>query len=309
MQSPSLSKVDALAIRRIDRLISRRGLLTRSLLAAPALMSLRAAAETGDGPIQTSLADLEKDHGGRLGVSMLDVATGRRIEHRPDERFAMCSTFKVLAAALVLTRVDRSQESLDRRIVYSKESVVSYSPETEKHSGGEGMTLGEICKAGLTLSDNTAANIKLESFGGPSEMTKFARALGDGVTRLDRIETGLNEAKPGDPRDTTSPAAMADNLRKIVLGDALSAQSRDQLATWMLANKTGDKRLRAGLPRDWRVADKTGSGGNAETNDIAVIWPPGRGPMVVTVYYAESPASDDARNMVIAEVGRLASGM
>jgi beta-lactamase class A len=219
----------------------------------------------------------------------------------------MCSTFKVLAAAMVLTRVDRGEESLDRRIVYSKESVVSYSPETEKHAGEDGMTLGEICKAGLTLSDNTAANMMLESLGGPANLTEFARSLGDGVTRLDRIETGLNEAKPGDPRDTTSPAAMADNLRKILLGDALSASSRYQLANWMVANKTGDKRLRAGVPRDWRVGDKTGSGGNAETNDIAVLWPPGRAPIIVTAYFAESPASDEARNTVLAEVGRLAA--
>jgi beta-lactamase class A len=161
----------------------------------------------------------------------------------------------------------------------------------------------------LTLSDNTAGNLMLESFGGPAELTRFARSLGDGVTRLDRFETGLNEAKPGDPRDSTTPAAMADNLRRIVLGDALSPPSRDQLTSWMVANKTGDKRLRAGIPKDWRVADKTGGGGNAETNDIAVIWPPGRGPIVATAYFAESPAADEARNAVLAEVGRLVARM
>ena len=169
------------------------------------------------------------------------------------------------------------------------------------------MTVGELCEAALTLSDNTAANMMLESLGGPANLTEFARSLGDGVTRLDRIETGLNEAKPGDPRDTTSPAAMADNLRKILLGDALSASSRYQLANWIVANKTGDKRIRAGIPKGWRVGDKTGSGGNAETNDIAVLWPPGRAPIIVTAYFAESPASDEARNTVLAEVGRLAA--
>jgi len=278
----------------------------RGLLAAPAVASLKAVAQTNAGDVQTGLAGLERDHGGRLGVCVLDVAGGRRLEHRANERFAMCSTFKVLAAALVLTRVDRREEDLDRRIVYSKEDVVSYSPETEKHAGEGGMTLGEICKAALTLSDNTAGNLMLESFGGPPELTRFARSLGDGVTRLDRIETALNEAKPGDPRDTTTPAAMLENLRKIVLGDALSARSREQMTNWMVANKTGDKRLRAGIPTDWRVADKTGGGGNAETNDIAVIWPLDRGPIVVTVYFVESPASDDVRNAVLAEVGRLA---
>lgn len=190
--------------------------------------------------------------------------------------------------------------------MYSKERVVAYSPETKKHAGEGGMTLGEICKAALTLSDNTAANLMLESIGGPARLTQFARALGDDVTRLDRIEPELNEAKPGDPRDTTTPAAMLDDLRKIVLGDALSAQSRHQMTDWMVANKTGDRRLRAGIPRDWHVGDKTGSGGNAQTNDIAVIWPPGRGPIIVTVYFADSPASDDARDSVLAHVGRLA---
>ncbi len=287
-------------------MISRRGLLQHSLFGIPAALSLTAQAQTQADEIQTGIADLEKDHGGRLGVCALDVATGRRIGHRADERFAMCSTFKVLAAALVLTRVDRAEESLDRRIVYPKDRVVAYSPETENHAGEGGMTLGEICKAALTLSDNTAGNLMLESFGGPAPLTQFARSLGDGVTRLDRIETGLNEATPGDPRDTTTPVAMLDNLRRIVLGDALSARSRDQMTNWMLANKTGDRRLRAGIPGNWRVADKTGGGGHAQTNDIAVIWPPGRGPILVTVYFAESPAADDVRNTVLAEVGRLA---
>lgn len=287
-------------------MISRRGLLIYSVLAASAAMSLKALAQTDVDAIQKGLADLEKEHGGQLGVCVIDVENGRRIEHRADERFAMCSTFKVLAVALVLTRVDRGEEKLDRRIVYAKERVVTYSPETEKHAGEEGMTLGEICKAGLTLSDNTAANLILESFGGPAELTKFARSIGDGVTRLDRNETTLNEATPGDPRDTTSSAAMADDLRKILLGDVLSASSRDQLANWMIANKTGDKRLRAGVPKDWRVGDKTGSGDNAVTNDIAMIWPPGRPPTIAAVYFAESPAPMEARNAVFADIARLA---
>ncbi len=290
-------------------MISRRGLLGHCLVAAPAFIGLKALAQTDARDVAAPLAALEKDHGGRLGVCILDVATGRRMTHRGDERFAMCSTFKALAAALILTRVDRGEDSLDRRIGYGAEQVVSYSPETAKYAGAEGMTLGAICRAALTLSDNTAANLMLESIGGPPGVTAFARALGDGVTRLDRIETGLNEAAPDDPRDTTTPAAMADDLRKIVLGDVLSAPSRDQMTDWMLANKTGDKRLRAGVPKDWRVADKTGSGGNAQTNDIAVLWPPGRGPLVVTVYFAQSPAPDDARNAVVAEVGRLVGRM
>jgi beta-lactamase class A len=290
-------------------LLSRRRLLIRSLFAAPAIVSLKAPAQTKADAMQSRLAGLEKDHGGRLGVCVRDVATGRRIAHRAGERFAMCSTFKVLAAALALTRVDRGEESLERRIVYAKERVVANSPETEKHAGDEGMSLAEICKAALTLSDNTAANLLLESFGGPPRLTQFARALGDSTTRLDRIETELNEAKPDDPRDTTTPAAMLANLEKIVLGNALSAASRDRMTGWMAANRTGDRRLRAGIPAGWRVADKTGTGGNGQANDIAVLWPPDRGPIVVTVYFAQSPASDDARDAVIAEVGRLAATM
>jgi beta-lactamase class A len=276
--------------------------------AAPVLAGLRALGAGEADPIAAALAEIERTRGGRLGVCLLDVGSGRRIAHRADERFALCSTFKALAAALVLTRVDRGDERLDRRIVYGKDRIVSYSPETEKHVD-EGMALGDLCKAGLTLSDNTAANLMLESFGGPPAVTAFARSLGDEVTRLDRSETALNEAAPGDPRDTTTPAAMAEDLRRILLGDALSPASRDQLTAWMLANRTGDKRLRAGLPGDWRVADKTGSGGHATTNDIAVVWPPGRKPIVATVYYAESQAGDEARNGVIAEVGRLVAAM
>ena len=289
-------------------LISRRRVLIRALFAAPALALAKAFAQTNSEDIRAGLADLEKIHGGRLGVCVLDVATGRRVEHRADERFAMCSTHKFLAAAFALQRVDQGQDSLGRRISYSKDNLVTYSPSTEKHVG-DGMTLGELCDAALTLSDNTAANLILDSLGGPAGFTSRVRALGDEVTRLDRIETALNEAKPGDPRDTTTPAAMAENVRKLVLGDALSAPSRDRLASWIVANKTGDKRLRAGIPKDWRVGDKTGSGGNSQTNDIAVVWPPDRGPLIVTAYYATSPTSDDEREQVFAELGRLAVGI
>ena len=289
-------------------MITRRRLLLGGLVAAPALATLGARAQDAGGAIEAGLAELEARHGGRLGVCMLGPGAGRRVGRRADERFAMCSTFKVLAAALALTRVERGQDSLERRILYDRAAVVAYSPETGNHAG-EGMTLGEICKAALTLSDNTAGNLMLDSFGGPPALTCYARGLGDDVTELDRFETGLNEATPGDPRDTTTPAAMAANLDKILLGDALSARSRQQLTAWMLANRTGDRRLRAGVPGDWRVADKTGGGGNAATNDIAVLWPPDRGPLVVTVYFAESPASEDARNAVVAEVGRLAARM
>ena len=285
-------------------MMSRRTMLTGSLLAAPALMSLQVAADDAELALLRELEALERRHGGRLGVAILNGPNG--IGQRTDERFALCSTFKFLAAAHVLARVDRGEESLSRRVVYSKSDLVTYSPTTEKHVES-GLTIGEICEAAMVLSDNTAGNLLLDSFGGPAGLTSFARSLGDTVTRLDRRETELNEAMPGDPRDTTIPLAMLDLMRKIVLGNALSHSSREQLTAWLVANKTGDKRLRAGIPKGWRVGDKTGSGSNGAANDIAVIWPPSRAPILVAAYYAEARATDDERNAVLAEVGRLAT--
>ena len=290
-------------------MISRRKLLAASLLAGPALSSLRAAAADPTAAVQQAIAGLERRHGGRLGVAILDTANSTPIAYRGEERFALCSTFKFLAAAFVLARVDRKEESLTRRIVYSKDELVPYSPITGKHAGAGGLTVGEICEAAITLSDNTAGNLLLDSFGGPAGLTAYLRSLGDSVTRLDRREPTLNENKPGDPRDTTTPLAMLEILRKTVVGDALSAPSREQLTAWLLACKTGDKRLRAGVPKAWRVGDKTGTGENNATNDIAVIWPTGRAPIIVTAYYTEARASDDERNAILAEVGRLASAL
>lgn len=274
----------------------------RALLAAP-LLSLPAFADDA----ASALRALEQRQGGRLGVALLDTASGRRVAHRGDERFPMCSTFKLLAAALVLARVDRGEERLDRRIVFSESDLVTYSPATKEHAGPGGMTVEAICAAAMTLSDNTAGNLMLASFGGPEGLTAFVRTLGDPVTRLDRIETALNEGTPGDPRDTTSPAAMLGTMQKLVAGQALSGASRERLVGWMLSNKTGDKRLRAGMPASWRTGDKTGTGGHGSANDIAVAWPPGRAPVFVTAYYTGSTISDDARSAVIAEAGRIAT--
>jgi len=251
------------------------------------------------------LADIQTAAGGRLGVAALDSATGEALGHRADERFAMCSTFKLLAAACVLSRVDAGKDSLDRRVRFSKSELVTYSPVTQLHADTDRMTLADICEAAITQSDNTAGNLLLASFGGPAALTAFARSLGDEVTRLDRIETALNEAAPGDPRDTTTPSAMLANMRTLLLETRLSAGSRRQLIEWLIANKTGDKRLRAGIPASWRIGDKTGSGGHGATNDIAIMWPDGAAPILVAVYFAESKLDDDARNAVIAEVGRV----
>jgi beta-lactamase class A len=258
-----------------------------------------AAAET----FASAFARIETESGGRLGVAVLDTATGMKAGHRAGERFPMCSTFKLLAAAAVLRRVDAGSERLDRRIRFDAKDLVVYSPVTEKHTS-DGMTLAELCDAAITLSDNTAGNLLLAALGGPGGLTAFARSLGDAVTRLDRIEPDLNEARPGDPRDTTSPAAMTANLRELLIGDALSAPSRARLTAWLAANKTGDTRLRARLPAGWRVGDKTGVGANGSNNDVGVLWPPGRAPIVVSAYLTEAAAAPPAqRDAAIAAVG------
>ncbi len=275
----------------------------RALLATPLLLSLPAFADDA----VSSLRELERRNGGRLGVALLDTASGHRAAYRGDERFPMCSTFKFLAAALVLARVDRGEEKLDRRIVFAASDLVPYSPATKEHTGAGGMTVDAICAAAVTLSDNTAGNLMLASSGGPAGLTAFARGLGDTVTRLDRIETELNEGTPGDPRDTTSPLAMLGTMQKLVAGDVLTAASRERLIGWLVANKTGDKRLRAGMPASWRIGDKTGTGGNGSANDVAVAWPPGRAPVFVTAYYTGSKISDEARSAVIAAASRIVS--
>ena len=250
------------------------------------------------------MARLELENGGRLGVAVQDTGSGARAGHRDGERFPMCSTFKLLAAAAVLKRVDGGNERLDRRIVFTASDIVVNSPITKERVGGNGVTLAELCEAAMTVSDNTAGNLILASLGGPQAITDYARSLGDTVTRLDRIEPDLNEAVPGDPRDTTTPQAMLGNVRKLVIGNALSTASKEQLTKWLLGNKTGDTRLRAGLPGGWRVGDKTGSGERGTTNDVGVVWPPDRAPIVVTIYYTETTAAAEKRNAVLAAVGR-----
>ena len=249
------------------------------------------------------LAAIEQASGGRLGVGVLDAATGQRAGHREGERFALCSTFKLLAAAQVLARVDAGQEQLSRRVVFGPRDLVSYSPVTGRHADGVGMTMAALCEAALTQSDNTAGNLLLASFGGPQGLTAYARSLGDPHTRLDRIETELNEARPGDPRDTTTPGAMLDDMQKILLGEALSGASRAQLLRWLDASQTGGQRLRAGVPADWQVGDKTGSGDQGTANDIGILRPPGRAPVLVTAYLTETAAPMAARNATLAAVG------
>ena len=284
-------------------------MLTRRVFATFAVVSLigarcgRAAAESSLNALDVAMAKIEAESGGRLGVAVLDTGTGALTGHRIDERFPMCSTFKTLAAAAILSRVDAGKEQLARRIAVEQKDILSYAPITKQHVGKD-MTVAELCEAAVTLSDNTAANLLLASLGGPSAITAYARSLGDDITRLDRIEPELNEATPGDPRDTTTPAAMAKNLKLLATGTVLSAASRDQLIAWLFGCKTGDAKLRAGLPKSWRVGDKTGSGDHGSSNDAAVIWPEGKPPVIVTSYLTETAAPDDKRNAAHAAVGR-----
>lgn len=291
-------------------MIDRRQVLTAiSALPALSLAGPAASAATArlTSGISRGIVALEVRSGGRLGVAVLDTASGKSFGHRADERFAMCSTFKALVAGFVLKRVDQGKERLDRRITYGKGVLMMNSPVTEKHVEG-GMTVGELCEATVARSDNAAANLLLDTFGGPKALTAFLRGLGDKVTRCDRYEPGLNIVKPGEVHDTTSPNAMLATLRTLTLGAALSPVSRQQLVAWLVANQTGDARLRAGLPPGWKVGDRTGSWGDGKigtTNDIAVIWPPGRPPLLITTYLNRSTLDNDRRNAVIAEVARL----
>ena len=270
--------------------------------AALALRSARSIAMAGNNDASARLAALEREHGGRLGVAVLDTGSGKRIAHRGDERFLMCSTFKLLLVAAVLTRVDRGEEKLGRRIVFDKDVLLDYAPVTKQHVGSPGMTIAQLCEAAITLSDNTAANLLLHAVGGPARVTAYARSLGDPLTRLDRIEPELN--RPDGERDTTTPWAMLGNMQKLLAGDFLSQASREQLTQWLLDCQTGAQSLRAGLPSAWREGDKTGSGGTAN-NDIAIFWPPRRQPLLVAAYYDNAQAEVAARETVLAEVGRI----
>ena len=254
--------------------------------------------------IEAELVSIEKGIGARLGVAIHDIETGLRAGHRANERFPMCSTFKLMLAASVLARVDRREESLERRIVFGEDRLETYAPVTRAHTGAPGMTIAELCDAAVTMTDSAAANLLLDTIGGPPGFTAYMGRLGDTVTRLDRTEPTLNTAIAGDARDTTTPLAMLGSMRDVLLGDALSSASRAQLLAWAVGNRVGDARLRAGVPSDWRVADKTGTGEHGTTNDIGILWPQERAPILVTVYLTGTQAPDRAREAAIADVAR-----
>jgi beta-lactamase class A len=249
------------------------------------------------------LAAIRTRIGGRLGVHVLDTHTGRQVRFDDDSRYATASTFKMLLAAAVLKRVDRAELSLTQPISYNHQDMVkATSPVTAKHLAEGSLTLQDLCAAIVEVSDNTAANLLLNLIGGPTAVTKFARELGDPVTRLDRMELELNSNLPGDPRDTTTPRAMVGNMRKVFTGDVLSSASVDRLSNWMINATPGLGRIRAGIPKSWKAGDKAGTGANGAVNDLAILWPPARKPILVAVYMSESTLSWDALIAAHAEI-------
>jgi beta-lactamase class A len=255
------------------------------------------------------LTAYERETGGRIGLYAENLSTGAKIAWRADERFVMCSTFKASLAAFVLMRIDHGQDQLENMINFGSEDLLDYAPAArhalaQNHTRAS-MSVAAMCEAAVELSDNTCANLLLARVGGPAALTTFWRSMGDAITRLDHNEPELNRSAPGDPNDTTTPAAMAGNLRRFLLGEILSQRSREYLTGWMLNCKTGNDRLRAGLPGNWRVADKTGNNGKDAAGDIGVTWPSSGGPTLVCVYTQGGSPTAPQLEAVFAEIGRV----
>ncbi|MGH0858818.1 class A beta-lactamase Bla1 [Bacillus pacificus] len=247
-------------------------------------------------------SQLEKKFDAQLGVYAIDTGTNETIAYRPNERFAFASTYKALAAGVLLQQ--NSIDTLNEVIKFTKEDLVDYSPITEKHID-TGMTLGEIAEAAVRYSDNTAGNILFHKIGGPKGYEKALRQMGDRVTMSDRFETELNEAIPGDIRDTSTAKAIATNLKDFTVGNALPDDKRKVLTDWMKGNATGDKLIRAGVPTDWEVGDKSGAGSYGTRNDIAIVWPPNRAPIIIAILSSKDEKGATYDNQLIAEAAEV----
>jgi beta-lactamase class A len=250
---------------------------------------------------------IEEELGGRVGVSFLDTHTRRYLGHRATERFALCSTFKALLAAAVLARIDDRSLSGSMTLQLPQEPLLSTSPIATAHLSAGRISVLTACEAVVSHSDNTAANLLLELIGGPPAMTRYFRSLGDDVTRLDRYEMALNSNIAGDERDTTTPDAMTRSLRAVLLDDALTLPSRSMLTDWMLREQRGAARIRAGVPAGWRVANKPGTSANGAINDIAVVWPPDRRPIVMALYVNAPSVPRANGESAIARVAHIAT--
>jgi beta-lactamase class A len=280
---------------------SRRNFLIGSACA------LACATGAAGADVQAPIDALERELGGRIGLAALDTRDGKRLAHRADERFALCSTFKWTLGAAVLARREHEPAILAQRVSYSAKDLVHYSPVTEVHVKEGSMAVAELCAAAVEISDNTAANLLLKLIGGPAALTRYLRSIGDSTTRLDRNEPALNTNLPGDRRDTTTPAAMLATMQAILLGNILSAASREQLLGWLKGSQTGRARLRAGLPYGWVVGDKTGTGDNGAANDVAIVWPPQRPPILIAAYLSDSASSAESLNAAHARLGGIVS--
>ncbi|MFF4244807.1 class A beta-lactamase [Streptomyces sp. NPDC001822] len=251
--------------------------------------------------------ELERNFGARLGLYAIATGSGRTVTHRPDQRFAYASTCKALLAGALLRA--RSLQQLDRRVRYGPGDLVANSPVTERHLH-TGLSLRALCDAAVRHSDNTAANLLFRELGGPAGLQSALAALGDRTTRCDRYETALSEAAPGDPRDTSTPRALAAGLRAYALGDVrgdvLGADKRAVLTDWLRRNTTGDALIRAGAPDGWAVGDKTGTGGYGTRNDIAVVWPPDSPPVTIAVLSRRATREAEPQDALIAEAARVA---
>lgn len=271
------------------------GFFPRLALAEPASLAQR-------------LGRLEQQANGRIGLALLDSGSGRSFHYRGEERFPLCSTFKVLAVAAIL---HERQPELQKRLYWRSEEELEWMPVTAGHRA-EGMTVEALCVAALQHSDNLAANLLLKELGGPAGLTAFLHQQGDNVTRLDRNEPTLNSALPGDERDTSTPLQMMRNLRDLTLGNhsrsglSLGSAQRQQLNQWLQGNTTGKKAIAAAMPAGWIVGDKTGSGGYGTTNDVAVIWRPDAPPLVLTVYFTQHDKAAKNRQEVLAQAAEIA---
>lgn len=273
----------------------RRLVLPLMLLGA----AMPASGQAADGEIIAAAKRLEQKLGMRVGLSVIDTGRGTVVAYRETERFAMASTFKSLACAAALSGGDAVLEQTTR---ITKADLRPHSPVTETRLGAS-LSARELCEITLRTSDNAAANAILKVLGGPAEVTSFLRGIGDTTTRLDRYEPELNEATPGDPRDTTTPQAMAQTLERLLVGAALAPAARDQLDAWMSANAVADGLLRSRLPKGWQIADRSGAGGHGTRGVIAVVRPPGAQPLVIAIYMDGKTHPLKTRDAAIAEIG------
>jgi beta-lactamase class A len=301
-----LAKRERSSARGTAMILDRRTVMGAGLAAG--LAAAAGPALAAEAP--AALAAYERETKGRIGVFAQNLATGALLTWRADERFVMCSTFKASLAALVLSRVDAGQERLERQVRFGARDLLNYAPVAKANLAKGAMTVGEMCEGAVELSDNTCANLLLAEVGGPAALTAFWRRTGDTVSRLDHNEPELNRSPPGDPHDTTTPAAMARTLRRLALGEVLKPASRERLVGWMVDCKTGDNRLRGGLPKAWRIGDKTGNNGKDASGDIALAWPkPGAAPVVICAYTQGGSPTPAQIETAFAAVGRMAAGL